>query len=130
MFFKNTIQVVNIAALVALALLLASCTKNEIEVLPIPPCEGGKTEVSYTDHIAPLIKAKCSTGQGPGTGCHDSWILTYDGVKGAADNGSLIRTTVIDKTMPKIPNNFGIEDITDEEINLLICWVENGSPNN
>ena len=116
--------------LLALCLLMTSCTKNEIEVVPIPPCEGGSTEVSYSNHIAPLIKAKCSTGLGPGTGCHDAWILTYDGVKGSADNGSLIRTIVIDKTMPKIPNNFGIEDLTDEEINILICWVENGSPNN
>lgn len=114
--------------LISITALLNSCTKNEVNIVPIPPCDG--TEVSYKKDVEPLIKAKCSTGLGPGTGCHDAWILTYGGAKKTADNGSLIRTTLIDKTMPKIPNNYGIGALTPEEINIFICWVENGSPNN
>ncbi len=112
-----------------LALVFFACTKNEVDVVPMPTCDGS-VEVTYSNHIEPLIRAKCSTGLGPGTGCHDAWILTYDGLQTAVSNGSLIRTTVLEKTMPKIPNDFGIEDLTEEEKNWLVCWVENGAPNN
>lgn len=108
--------------------IVVSCTKNEIEVAPIPPCDG--TEVSYKNHIEPLIKASCATGLGPGTGCHDAWILTYDGLKTSVDDGSFLRTTILDKSMPKVPNSFGIEKLTKEEMNLIICWLENDAPNN
>ena len=127
MSFKQS-RILALSISLLYVVLLNSCKKNEIDITPIPPCDG--TEVSYSNHIAPLIKAKCSTGLGPQTGCHDAWILVYGGLKRSADDGTLIKTTVINKTMPKIPNNFGIKDLTDEEKNLLICWVENGAKNN
>jgi|GEM_PF-1232447 len=126
----STIKSIYIYTVFVVLLFLYACEKNKVDILPIPPCEGGTTEVSYKNHIEPLIKAKCSTGLGPGTGCHDAWILTYGGAKKTASDGTLIKTTIIDKTMPKIPNNFGITDLTEEEKNLFICWVENGAPNN
>ncbi len=110
------------------SLLFFACTKNRIDVSPIPPCDG--TVTSYTTDIAPLIKAKCSTGLGSGTGCHDAWILTYNGLKGAVENGTLLQTTILDQSMPQIPNSFGIAALTEAEKNLLICWVENGALEN
>lgn len=115
---------IKIALLVILPLVF-SCSQNRVDIKPIPICDG--TEVSYSNHIEPLIKAKCSTGLGSGTGCHDSWILTYDGLKNSVNNNSFLETTVINKTMPKIPNRFGIEALTDDEINLIICWLDNGA---
>ena len=114
---------------ILISLIIVSCTRNKVDVVPLPKCDGS-TEVTYTNHIEPLIRAKCSTGLGPGTGCHDAWTLTYDGLKTSVDNGSLIRTAVLEKTMPKIPNGFGITELTDEEINWLVCWVENGALEN
>jgi hypothetical protein len=32
--------------------------------------------------------------------------------------------------MLKIPNNFSIEALTDEEIQLIVCWVGNNGPEN
>lgn len=107
---------------------ILSCTRNRIDVKPIPICDG--TEVSYSKDIKPLIKAKCSTGLGSGTGCHDSWILTYDGLKDKVNNNTFKETTIIYKSMPKIPNNFGIEALTETEINLIICWLDNGAKEN
>ena len=109
-------------------LFLFSCTYNKVEISPVPPCDG--TLATYSSNIAPLVEAKCATGLGSGTGCHDAWILTYGGLKTAVDNGSLIETCILDQTMPKLPNNFGITALTEEEKNLIICWVEQGAPNN
>lgn len=114
--------------LLSLPFILSSCTYNKIEVTPIPPCDG--TLASYSNHIAPLVEAKCATGLGAGTGCHDAWILTYGGLMTAVNNGSLLKTCIIDESMPKIPNNFGIPPLTEAEKNLLICWVEQGAPEN
>ena len=113
---------------VIIFIIISSCTYNKIEIKPIPLCDGGVA--SYQDDIVPIIKAKCSTGLGPGTGCHDAWILTYSGVKGIANNGQFMETCVIEKTMPKIPNNFGIVDLTEKEINLIVCWLEYDAPEN
>ena len=123
-------RIASIITLSLLTALLFSCTKNKIDIVPIPVCEDGGPVITYSNHIAPLIKAKCSTGLGPGTGCHDAWILTYDGLMTAVNNGTLMKTTVLEKTMPKIPNDFGIDELTEEEIDWLVCWMENGAPNN
>ncbi|MDB4533362.1 hypothetical protein N9242_00715 [Vicingaceae bacterium] len=37
-------------------------------------------------------------------------------------------STVLNKTMPKIPNNYGITSLTDKEIQLITCWVEYDAP--
>lgn len=109
--------------------LLISCKYNKIEITPVQPCNNGVI-ATYNNDIAPLIEAKCATGLGAGSGCHDAWILSYDGLKTAVDNGSLIETCIIDESMPKIPNNFGITALTEEEKNLIICWVEQEAPEN
>ncbi|MDF1673056.1 MAG: hypothetical protein P1U41_06100 [Vicingaceae bacterium] len=109
-------------------ILVLSCTRNRIDVKPIPKCDG--TEASYSKDIKPLIKAKCSTGLGAGTGCHDSWILTYDGIMNKVNNNTFKETTILNKTMPKVPNNFGIDPLTEDEINLIICWLDNGAKEN
>jgi hypothetical protein len=108
-------------------LLISSCTYNKTEIKPLSICNG--TVASYTNNIAPLIKAKCSTGLGPGTGCHDSWILEYGGIKGAAKNGKL-QSVINNRTMPVIPNNFGITALTQNEIDLIACWLEHNYPEN
>ena len=111
-----------------LSVFLFSCVYNKEEIRPITLLDG--KIVSYQNDIVPLVKAKCSTGLGPGTGCHDAWILTYSWVKGIANNGQFLSTCVINKTMPKIPNNFGISPLTEQEINIIVIWLENNAPEN
>ncbi len=107
---------------------LISCTKDRALLeCDLDYCVSGQT--SYSADIKPLIEAKCATGLGPGTGCHDAWILTYEGMDGAAKNGK-IRSVIEDNSMPKVPNNFGIDSLTQFEKELFLCWLCDGAPNN
>lgn len=46
------------------------------------------------------------------------------------NNNTFKETTILNKTMPKVPNNFGIDPLTEDEINLIICWLDNGAKEN
>jgi len=91
-------------------------------------CVGGL--VSYKDHIAPLISQSCATNLGPGTGCHDAWIFEYSNVKNIAESGVLRDVSVDSKYMPIVPNAFGIAPLTDDEVQLLSCWIYQGALDN
>ncbi len=106
---------------------LFSCTKDQ-EVPDISPCD--TMNVSYTMHVEPFVRTYCITGQGPGTGCHDAWILTYEGVSGVVKNGQLLDVIAVKQTMPPIPNNFNISPPTSAEVQRIKCWIEAGGPNN
>jgi hypothetical protein len=83
----------------------------------------GNTGVSYANEIKPIITATCALPQ-----CHDAaqgarnWT-TYDNVKGNATN---IKTRTGNGSMP---TGNGLK-LTQEQINLIACWVDDGAPNN
>lgn len=85
--------------------------------------------VSYSEDIVPLIQQSCATNLGPGTGCHDAWIFEYDNVKSSVDQGTFWGA-IANKSMPKIPNTFGIDSLTQAEYEMFGCWICAGAPNN
>ena len=114
--------------LVFMVLLGMSCTRDKaLEPCNLDGCAPGS--VSYANDIVPIIESSCMTNQGPGTGCHDSWINEYDGVKSSIESGRFW-LTIQNGSMPKLPNNFGIDARTPEELNKLECWICNGYFNN
>ncbi|MCG8576731.1 MAG: hypothetical protein MI810_17765 [Flavobacteriales bacterium] len=100
------------------------CYKDKAE-----PGDCGTT-VSYSQEIVPIINSSCVTGQGAGTGCHDAWIHDYSQVKSKIKGGSWQYRVLDLKDMPLIPNNFGIDPLTDEELKLMQCWIEQGFKKN
>lgn len=88
------------------------------------------TVISYTEDIKPIINNSCVTNLGPGTGCHDAWIFEYDGLIGTINNETFQNTVFSQKRMPIIPNQFGIDSLTQVEIKTLRCWIEQGYPEN
>lgn len=86
--------------------------------------------VSYSLDIQPIINSSCITNLGPGTGCHDSWILTYSSLAGKMADGTVELECLIERTMPVIPNNFGIDSLTADERKSIRCWLEQGYPEN
>ena len=70
------------------------------------------------------------TGLGPGTGCHDAWITEYDNIVNTINNDSWQNAVWGSYSMPKYPNNFGIDSLTSEEIQIMRCWVDQGFPEN
>ncbi|MFT5859640.1 MAG: hypothetical protein ACI865_001744 [Flavobacteriaceae bacterium] len=112
----------------SLVLLIFSCTKDKTQAeCGLIQCSTGT--VSYSNDIVPLIQQSCATNIGPLTGCHDAWIFEYDAVKGAVDAGTFWGV-ISDKSMPKIPNTFGIDSLTQAEYEMFECWICIGAPNN
>jgi hypothetical protein len=83
----------------------------------------GNTGVSYASDIKPIMTLACALPQ-----CHDasegdrSWT-TYDKVKANAAN---IKFRTADKSMPTGSG----PKLTQEQINLIACWVDDGALNN
>lgn len=108
-----------------LFILATSCYKDKTK--PPGDCD---VIVSYSVDIKPIINTSCVTNQGPGTGCHDAWIFNYDNILGFLGSG-IWKNEVIDlKTMPQIPNDFGIDSLTNDELKTMRCWIEQGYPEN
>jgi len=111
-----------------LILLLTACAKDK--TLKIIPFDCSGVNATYADDIKPMIQASCATGTGPGTGCHDAWILTYAGLRARVLNGSIQRVIYELKSMPPDPNFLGIPPLTDEEIEKMMCWIQSGALDN
>lgn len=82
----------------------------------------GNTGTSYANTIKPILDANCNL-----SGCHDAssgarnWT-TYANVSANAAN---IKTRTGNKTMP-----IGDKKLTQEQIDKIACWVDDGAPNN
>lgn len=83
-----------------------------------------KVNAKYNADIRPLVAARCNT-----TGCHTSGYTNgdftfYEGLKAAADNGTLANKVLDAKTMP--PSGA----LSQDDRNKIKCWIDSGSPNN
>lgn len=107
-------------------LFLNSCVKGKaLETRP----EDCEEIISYSVQIKPLIQQSCATNLGPGTGCHDGWILEYENLKAPIESGDFWNS-IETRYMPAIPNSFGIQELTLDEIEQFRCWIKQGAPNN
>ena len=106
--------------------LLFSCLKAQTKI----PTECDSLIVSYSMDIVPIINSSCITGQGPGTGCHDAWIHEYSAIVGYINNGKFYAEIFVDRTMPEIPNIWGIDSLNAAEYEAIKCWLEQGFPEN
>lgn len=109
-------------------MILFSCTKDKTPAeCGLEYCSPGA--VSYENDIKPLIQQSCATNMGPGTGCHDSWIFNYDNILPKIKDGSF-GAVISDRSMPQMPNSFGIDSLTQAEIELFECWICDGGLKN
>lgn len=114
--------------LLAVSICGTSCLKDKTAPQDSALC--GTTIVSYSQDIVPIINSSCATHQGPGTGCHDAWIFEYDNIVPYIENDAFYNHVFVDKSMPQIPNNFGIDSLTADEYKALKCWLNQGYPEN
>jgi hypothetical protein len=80
------------------------------------------TQLTYTEHIKPIIDASCaisgchvSGGDGPGN------YTTYAGLQSSLDDGSFNQRVLVDRDMP--PNG----SLTDCQIQFINQWIQNGA---
>jgi hypothetical protein len=79
-----------------------------------------KAGVSFTASISPIIETNCTV-----TGCHNgSQFPDFRVFKNIHDNASQIKTLTSNRTMPQEGS------ITQAEINIIACWVDDGAPEN
>jgi hypothetical protein len=96
-----------------------TCKKDDLKNL-----DCSKVPATYHSDIKPLVESHCATSgscHGAGSGRDYS---TYPGLKSVADNGSLEKSTITDKSMP--PS--GALSLDDRK--KIKCWLNNGSQNN
>ena len=98
-----------------------SCQKQEPLV---PECDGGSP--TYDTEIDVIISANCM-----GSHCHESGsnrgdFTNYSGLSPFLNDGSFKEQVL---TSQKMPQGNG-KTLTQDEINTIQCWVENGYPEN
>jgi hypothetical protein len=79
-----------------------------------------KSGISYSASIAGIIANTCAV-----SGCHNgSQFPDFRVFKNIHDNASEIKKLTADRTMPQEGT------LTQEQINQIACWVDDGAPDN
>jgi len=107
-----TIFVINIS------LVTVSC-ENNAEMEPISSEFVCTPNESYTNNIAPILNQNCKPCHFNGSQFPD--LTNYNSV---SQNAHLIKIVTQNKTMPKGGS------LTQDEIDAIACWVDNGALDN
>ncbi|UXP32008.1 SprB repeat-containing protein [Reichenbachiella agarivorans] len=99
---------------------------HTLSITDIEGCDNDDTfyipsGISFKDEIQPIITNNCAI-----EGCHvaGNAIVPFTEFENIQSYAQLIKTNTQNKTMPKDGS------ITDEEIQMLACWVDDGALNN
>ncbi len=103
------------------AISIFSCKKEEYFT---PKCDGSNP--TYNADIKTIIDANCM-----GSFCHSSGkkrgdFTSYEGLETVLNNGVFVNRVLDKQDMPNGNN----KTLTQEEINTIQCWTNNGFPEN
>ncbi|MFM7235033.1 MAG: hypothetical protein ACKOZM_10630 [Flavobacteriales bacterium] len=99
---------------VALILALATCKKENAKLSPV--CDG--SHPTYDGEIKSIIDSRCAT-----SGCHPGYS-SYNGLNAILQNGQFKREVITNQSMPQN------SALTQDQINKIQCWVNDGYPEN
>ena len=105
-----------ILPLVAIAALTFACSKPS----HTPVCDGSTP--TYDADISLIINDNCL--QCHGTGSSNGVYTTYAGLEADLNDGDFEKEVLTKQKMPKNGS------LTESQLNLIQCWVENGYPEN
>jgi uncharacterized membrane protein len=103
--------------LVALFAAFSSCENyvEDYQEIIVKECD---PQISFINDIKPIIDNNCVS-------CHNGNqfpdLRTYNGISA---NSRIVKEQVVNRTMP-----IG-GSLSNEEIELISCWIDNGSKNN
>ncbi len=102
---------------------VAGCKKDSITTYD---CSG--VTPTYTANIKPILDANCAT-----IGCHNASanssgfnLSSYSGAKSASGNSSFLGSIQYKSGYKQMPQGAG--KLSDADIKLISCWVQNGTP--
>ncbi len=112
-----------ILAAVTFAAVYAGCSKDTATTnQPLPICDSAASK--FSAKVFPVIESSCATS----IGCHGNGsangpgaLTNFTQIKNAA---AAIKGAVISGAMPK-GSSLSVQDK-----NAVICWINNGTPNN
>jgi len=123
--------------LVFIVFCVFSCTRDSFEPVEIDCTE----EISYDNMVKAIINSSCSY-----SGCHDGAggigpgdYTVYNGrLLADLDSGSFERRVINQKDDPFVgmpPNNEVYassvkDDLTEDELEIITCWLQSGYPEN
>ena len=103
---------------ILIILLFITCKKNEFKNLDCSTIDS-----KYSTSISGIISSSCTTA-----GCHNGTssfdLRTYSLVKPYIDNGKFNDEVINKKSMPKG------KSLSQDELNKIKCWLDQGGPNN
>jgi len=86
------------------------------------------TTRSYMADVVPIISKTCAIENCHVSGFFEGDYTNYDDIKAQVDEG-VFKVELEEGTMPPM-NTAGPKELTDTERNTLLCWIEDGAPNN
>ena len=98
-------------------LVAVSCKKEELQT---PECDGSNP--TYDSEISLIINQNCTHCHGTNSSNGD--FTSYAGMSTVINNGRFEQEVLIDQTMPQNGS------LSQDELNTIKCWVENGYPEN
>jgi len=111
------------------ALVSESCVDHDLD--KIDPCEE-LPQFSYQTDVKPIVETRCAI-----TGCHNgdngatkNW--TDFGIFQSKALSGLVSEKIRSRTMPPKVDDLGrpVTPLTEDQINIIACWAENGALNN
>ncbi|HUB60531.1 MAG TPA: hypothetical protein VL978_07515 [Puia sp.] len=117
-----------LAAVVAGAFLLylSACTKRNAVELGGGGCD--TTNVSYSMQIVPILQNNCyvcHSGPGASSGID---LSNYGAFRGWAESGYVIGDITAAPGFTPMP--YGLPSLSSCEINTILAWIHQGTPNN
>ena len=103
-----------IIAIGCLVVAFAACKKESGKLSP--SCDGSNP--TYDGAIKTILDARCGSAS-----CHPNYT-SYDGLSGIRQNGDFKREVLTNQTMPQGSS------LTQEQINKIQCWADDGYPEN
>lgn len=109
---------INRTIILTVIVVASACVSHD---LPPPNCVN--VSVSFETDVKPIIEMYCQINN---SGCHGmnpdipNWSIFSE----VQSHAAIIKTKTRDRSMPKIGS------LTQSQIDLITCWVDNGAKDN
>jgi hypothetical protein len=105
-----------IIAISCLVVAFTACKKEKDSGKLTSSCDGSNP--TYNGSIKAILDARCGSAS-----CHPDYT-SYDGLSGILQSGDFKREVLTNQTMPQGSS------LTQDQINKIQCWADNGFPEN
>ncbi|MCH2228927.1 MAG: hypothetical protein MK105_01190 [Crocinitomicaceae bacterium] len=122
------ILIATIAAVVLSVLIIASCTKDKVEIVTTPVNTNCPDTILYSTQIQPILNQSCATsGCHPGGASSNGYDLTNHSSVSA--NATIILNVIRhDNSVISMP--LGATKLPDSVAQHIECWISQGKLNN